>query len=103
MDDSLISYIEKRLMQDIKNAKDFYADQDRVDPRIVRHPEDVIDPRSATDTEPSTVWLSIRVTPALRARLRLASAQRHVAEQTPWTLQDIVAEALDQWCTRNSV
>jgi len=47
MDDSLISYIEKRLMQDIKNAKDFYADQDRVDPRIVRHPEDVIDPRSA--------------------------------------------------------
>lgn len=47
MDDSLISYIEKRLMQDIKNAKAFYADQDRVDPRIVRHPEDVIDSRSA--------------------------------------------------------
>jgi hypothetical protein len=47
MDDSLISYIEKRLMQDIANAKDFYAAQDRVDSRIVRYPEDVIDPRSA--------------------------------------------------------
>lgn len=33
MDDSLVSYIEKRLMQDIKNAKDFYAAEDVIDPR----------------------------------------------------------------------
>lgn len=51
----------------------------------------------------ASAWLSVRVTPALRARLRLASAQRHVAGVSPWALQDIVAEALDDWCKRNGV
>jgi len=62
----------------------------------------VDDVRSFVTGKPtaSTVFLSVRVTPALRDKLRLASARRKVDGVAPWALQDIVAAALDDWCRR---
>lgn len=46
---------------------------------------------------PGTVSITVRLPESLPARLLRASVERKLRRETPFTQQDIVAEALDHW------
>ncbi len=49
-----------------------------------------------------TISMTFRLPAALSGRLCSVSAERKLRHQRPFSQQDIVAEALDQWLKRNS-
>ena len=53
------------------------------------------------EPEASLVSLTVRVPRAVPPGLLLASVDRKLKRQRPWTQQEIVAEALSQWLKRH--
>ena len=56
----------------------------------------------AADPEAGLMTLSVRVPRSLPSSLLLASVDRKLKRQRPWTQQDIVAEAVREWLERNA-
>lgn len=57
---------------------------------------------SADSKITGTISMTFRLPAALSGRLGRVSAERKLQRQRPFSQQDIVAEALDEWLKRNS-
>lgn len=72
-----------------------FANELPVTPRLPEKPADVSKPTSATSA--SSVAITVRVPSGLPNRLLRATTDRKINQQSPFTQQEIVAQALEQW------